>query len=88
MDYYCVMTFNSTSHALNFEKLFKGRGIAVRLMPVPRQVSSSCGTAAELPCQLREEIQKLCHQQHIEYDEVHMIHHKQQKNWFVDWIKK
>ncbi len=82
------MTFNSTSHALNFEKLFKGLGIEVRLMPVPRQVSSSCGTAAQLPCEKKEEIINICDLQHIEYDEVHLIRHKEQKSWFADWLHK
>ena len=82
------MTFHSTSFALNFEKLLKTSGYEVRLMPVPRQVSSSCGTAAEFSCDKREEIINICILNNIEFDETHLIEHRQQNNWFVDWMKK
>ncbi|NMA85292.1 MAG: DUF3343 domain-containing protein, partial [Epulopiscium sp.] len=42
-DTYCVVTFHVTQHALIFEKAMKEADYPVKLMPVPRQVSSSCG---------------------------------------------
>ena len=60
----------------------------VRLMPVPRQVSSSCGTAAEFSCEKKDEIYKICSENNIEFDDIHLIQHKQQKSWFVGWMEK
>lgn len=40
---YNVVLFHSMSNALQVEKLLKGMGMAVKLIPVPRQLSSDCG---------------------------------------------
>ena len=85
-EYYCVMTFHSTHHSLIFEKELKKRGFKIKLMPVPRQVSSSCGTAAEIPCNLRDDIINICNEENIEVDEVHKIEQKNTKNWFEKFL--
>ena len=56
-------------------------------MPVPRQVSSSCGTAGEFPCDKRDEVLKVCAELHIEIDEVHKIEHERKSNWFARFTK-
>ncbi|MCX5991706.1 MAG: DUF3343 domain-containing protein [Chloroflexi bacterium] len=38
-----IVLFYSMSGALQAEKLFKKSGIAIKLIPVPRQLSSDCG---------------------------------------------
>ena len=43
MDKY-IATFFSHFDALTFAGALKGKDIAAKLMPVPRKVSSSCGT--------------------------------------------
>jgi len=45
---YYVATFHSVSQALGFEKLLKENNLPVRLIPVPRVISHSCGMAAKL----------------------------------------
>jgi len=51
-----IATFFSHYDALAFFNFLKGRGITAKLMPVPRKVSSSCGTCvsfasdAEIDC--------------------------------------
>jgi len=39
-----IATFYSHFGALSYYKTIKGQRIAAKLMPVPRQLSSSCGT--------------------------------------------
>ena len=39
-----IATFYSHFGAIRFKKLCQAQGIAARLMPVPRDLSSSCGT--------------------------------------------
>jgi hypothetical protein len=41
-----VATFHSVSQALRFEKLLVQRGLDIKMIPVPRVISSSCGIAA------------------------------------------
>jgi hypothetical protein len=40
---YSVVLFYSTSGALRAEKLLKGDAVSIKLIPVPRQLSSDCG---------------------------------------------
>ena len=51
-----VITFFAVYHALKAEKHFKGLGLKVKLIPVPRQISSNCGIALEFNFQDRERI--------------------------------
>ena len=39
-----IATFYSHFGAIRFKKLCSGKGWAARVMPVPRDLSSSCGT--------------------------------------------
>jgi hypothetical protein len=40
---YGVALFHSTQGALRAEKLLRAAGLTVKLIPVPRQLSSDCG---------------------------------------------
>ena len=40
---YAVFLFPSVSYALRAEKILKDLGIAHKLIPVPRHISSDCG---------------------------------------------
>ena len=43
MGEYSVVLFHSSSHALRAEKVLQGAGIASKMIPTPRQLSSDCG---------------------------------------------
>lgn len=81
-DVYCVVTFHVTQHALLFEKVMKEFKYPIKLMPVPRQISSSCGIAAKIPCDKKEEILTLCNEKNLSFDAFHKIEHKKKKSWF------
>lgn len=49
---YCVALFNSTSGAIRGEKLAKEAGLSVKLIPVPRHLSSDCGVC--LRCESKD----------------------------------
>ncbi|HKL42233.1 MAG TPA: DUF3343 domain-containing protein [Clostridia bacterium] len=42
---YIITTFYSTHLALKFENLLKKNNLKVKIIPVPRQISASCGLA-------------------------------------------
>jgi hypothetical protein len=48
---YGVVLFHSTSGALMAEKLFKKEGIAYKIIPVPRHLSSDCGVCIRFSSQ-------------------------------------
>lgn len=50
---YCYFTFPSTYNAVRAETLLKGNRYSFKMVPVPRSISSSCGTA--LRC-LKDEV--------------------------------
>ena len=81
-DTYCVVTFQVTQHALIFEKTMKNMDYPVKLMPVPRQVSSSCGIAAKIPCDKEDEILSLCKREYLPIEGFYKIEHKKKRSWF------
>lgn len=38
-----VVTFESTQHAINGEKLLKDKGLTFKTIPTPREITLSCG---------------------------------------------
>ena len=54
-----IFTFDTISQALKFEKDLKKINIDVKLMPVPRALSSSCGTSARVYSDDEEIIENL-----------------------------
>ncbi|MSU01524.1 DUF3343 domain-containing protein [Tissierella pigra] len=87
-EFYCVVTFHVTQHALIFENFMKKNNIDVKLMPVPRQVSSSCGTAAKIPCDIEEDVKTLCIKEDIPIDDFHHVINKKGTSWFSKYITK
>ena len=85
---YCVVTFHVTQHALIFENLMVDNGIAVKLMPAPRQVSTSCGTSARVPCEFKSKILDLCKAEDLVIDDFHTIELKKEHSWFSKYINK
>lgn len=43
-----VLIFHTSNHAFRAEKVLKQAGIACKLVPVPRQLSSECGVCLRL----------------------------------------
>ncbi len=46
----CIGTFHSTYAVLKMEKILKGLGIEIKMVPVPRQISSNCGISIRFGC--------------------------------------
>jgi len=45
---YAVVLVHSTSHAIRGERLLSGAGVPCRLIPVPRYLSSDCGSCIRI----------------------------------------
>lgn len=76
-----VATFYSHFGAIQFEQFCKQRGITVHLQPVPRWLSSSCGTCAifqvdrciveDIPEDILEDIEQVVEKQTEGYREIY-----------------
>ena len=73
MDKFCVMTFKSVSYSIKFEKKMKEHGMKVKLVPVPRSISSSCGMCGKFDCSQREEIERICIESKVKYEGVYEL---------------
>ncbi|BCV24697.1 MAG TPA: DUF3343 domain-containing protein [Firmicutes bacterium] len=69
---YLVITFPSTHAALKFDSAFKEKG-AAKLVPVPREISSSCGLAARLPDQDATKLVASLAALDVEYEEIYRL---------------
>jgi hypothetical protein len=47
-DGYAVILVYATSHAMRVEKLLSDAGIACKMIPVPRHISSDCGACVRI----------------------------------------
>jgi hypothetical protein len=70
---YSVVLFYSTSSALQVEKLLKGMGIVVKLIPVPRQLSSDCGISLRFDRPDESRIRTILENKQIETQGIHPI---------------
>ena len=50
MAFYCYVTFPTTFYAIQAEETLKEKGYQFKMIPVPRVISSSCGTALRCDC--------------------------------------
>lgn len=76
---YCVATFHSVHDALYFEKVFKEIGLNLQLIPVPREISSSCGIAARFSTTYRSDFEKAIADKNLEIDEIFTLEEKPRK---------
>ena len=49
-----ILIFRGTHQVLSAEKRLKGGGVPMRLIPVPRHLSSDCGLAIRVPLDQRD----------------------------------
>ncbi|HHT70875.1 MAG TPA: DUF3343 domain-containing protein [Firmicutes bacterium] len=68
-----VVTFPSTHQALKCDRTFKSKIEGFQLMPVPRQISSSCGLAARVTGLDWEQLEEQLTAAGIQYDEVYLF---------------
>ena len=48
MNEYYIAVFDSSHYALKFEKAIRDGGFNINIMPVPREITASCGISAKL----------------------------------------
>ena len=72
-EYNIILTFYSTHLALEFERELKNNDLNVKITPVPRQISSSCGLSGRINEQDLEKVKEVCSDKGIEYEDIYQI---------------
>ena len=54
-----ILTFYSASGAMAVERFCKTKGLPGRLLPVPREISASCGLAWAVPTEERDRLSEV-----------------------------
>jgi len=85
---YCIFTFYSIHFALKLESACKKQNIPGKLIPVPRSISASCGTAFRAEVEDREKIELLAGNEGIEIETVVEYCMEEQKSIFNKLFKK
>jgi hypothetical protein len=67
-----VVTFEGTIQALRAEKRFKREGISCRLVPTPRELSSTCALALSFRLVDRDAVSALLRANHLRFEAVHL----------------
>lgn len=70
----CIATFDTTHMAILFEKTCKKDGLSVKIVPVPRNISASCGLACRFRIEDERRVRELASGNSIEVLEYHLPH--------------
>jgi len=70
---YSVILFHSITGALQIEKRLKGKGVAVKLIPVPRQLSSDCGVCLRFRSEDECDVKRALEEDHIDIQGIYPI---------------
>ena len=60
-----VLLLESIHQVMRAEKLLKAKGVKIDLIPVPREISSDCGMAIELPSEEERKVMNLLEERGI-----------------------
>ncbi|MCG2762235.1 MAG: DUF3343 domain-containing protein [Candidatus Atribacteria bacterium] len=72
-DNYSVVIFYSTSAAIRAESLAKKDELIVKLIPVPRNLSSDCGICLRFNNEDKPKIEKILQDGKVEYENIYKI---------------
>jgi len=70
---YAVILVYSTSHAIRAEQILCRAGVASKMIPVPRHLSSNCGTCLQIERTDVEQARQVLEAAHMEIEDIHEI---------------
>ncbi|HEC92225.1 MAG TPA: DUF3343 domain-containing protein [Candidatus Atribacteria bacterium] len=70
---YSVVIFYSTSAAIKTESLAKKVKLEVKLIPVPRHLSSDCSICLRFNSEDKQKIEEILKENKIEYENIYRI---------------
>jgi hypothetical protein len=79
-----VATFDNTHHALRFEKTLKENAIKLTIMPVPREVSASCGLSVKFNLEEFDRVKTLAEKNDILIKKYYEIIFEESKRRYLE----
>jgi hypothetical protein len=73
MSEFAVILVHTTSHAIQAERLLKRAGLAVKLIPTPRHLSSDCGSAVRIRAEARARGEQVLAEAGMTIDRVELL---------------
>jgi hypothetical protein len=70
---YSVVLFHSTAHAIRAEKVLQQAGVAIKMIPTPRQISSDCGMALRFEQADKEQVVVALREKRVPTNGIHPI---------------
>jgi hypothetical protein len=70
---YGVILFHNSSSAMQAEAVLTRAKLAVKLIPIPRELSSDCGIALRFDLYLKNEVCAILENKHVEIAGQHTI---------------
>jgi hypothetical protein len=69
-----VVLFHTNSSALRAEKILNKSGLAIKLIPTPREFSSDCGVALRFVWNNESQVRALLNSANVEISSIHEMH--------------
>jgi len=70
---YCYITFSTTFSAIRAEEMLKSQEYIYKMVPVPRSISSSCGTALNCHCEHIKSIKLYLKSNNVEMENYYQV---------------
>lgn len=75
-----VLTFESTHHAIEGEKLFKNLGLKFKTIPTPREITSSCGLSIKFDLKHINEVEEIVNEKSLAIKGIYKLWKENAKN--------
>ncbi len=69
----CFITFPTTYFAIRAESILKSQPYSFKMVPVPRSISSSCGTALRCRCEDLDAVKSLLQEHDMELEGLYRL---------------
>jgi len=73
MEEYAVILTHSTSHTIRVEKILKEEGFTIKMIPVPRHVSSDCGSCVKIKVENKDRVLEILKQRNAQFDRIELL---------------
>lgn len=70
---FCVVLVHSVSGALRAEKLLKAENVSIKVMPVPRHLSSDCGICVRFDLKDQTKVEEILSRNQLEMQGIYCI---------------
>jgi len=70
---YCVVAFNSTHHAIKGEKKLQDKGVKIKTIPTPREITASCGLSIRFEPDLLHEVKEIIDEDRLDIKGIYKV---------------